>query len=441
MCYTLVLVVAVFLAAMPAGAQEDEACPALVEQAVQAAAESCAGLVPGQVCYGYTGVEVSVYEGQDAPTLDATNNVASLSSLAGVATTAADLDAGTWGIAVLAAEFGGPTATFVLMGDASMLGIGPLPEPAAPGVETVTGVANARANLRAGPSTQSAVAVTLDINTSVEIMSTDANVEWYQVRAAGSGREGWVWGELITVTDTEALANLPVFGMEPELVVSAGAGFLEAFDFTAPSDAPVCSEAGDALVVQSEGQVTFSINGLIVTLDGTAAFVHGQGPADEDLLAVLLVDGEFSTTINNFGVLVGEPGRVLGVSLDDGGALGAGSDILAPGTETAGDVLQSACANASAVLPGVIDCPGGVVYLHKITALNDLDWPVVLWIDAETQVLFDAGETTTFLVPNGERTFQVCNEGAQPGDAECGTAISGPVDGNKVWDDGWRPEL
>ena len=81
-----------------------------------------------------------------------------------------------------------------------------------------------------------------------------------------------------------------------------------------------------------------------------------------------------------------------------------------------------------------------VAFARTITATNDRDFPVALWIDAETAVPFAPEETRTFAVFEGEHAFQVCQEEALAGDPDvCGEPESRLINEDKIWI-GWAPE-
>ena len=57
------LVMGLFLTGSPAAAQADpDACPALVEAALQAIDAACTDLGRGEACYGHTRVEVTPWD-------------------------------------------------------------------------------------------------------------------------------------------------------------------------------------------------------------------------------------------------------------------------------------------------------------------------------------------------------------------------------------------
>ncbi|MBN1285732.1 MAG: SH3 domain-containing protein [Anaerolineae bacterium] len=452
---TLVLASAILAAALPAAAQDD-ACAALVESALAAAASACADLEADQACYGSPSVAVETPENLSV-VFEKPGDTAALGALQAVVSAPLDPDAETWGLAVLRPILEGQPAVFLLMGGVSMKSLATAE--AAPEVTPVaaTTVGNTNVNLRNAPSaTNTTVVATLAPNTPINLIGVNAAGDWYQLEREGS--KPWVWKQLIVINDPEAAARLPV--TEPGTITAPpGPGPAAAFTFNTPSTPPACDAAANALVVQSGGTepASFKIGETAINLDGTAVFVHsgdsvpGEG-VGASLLIVFLVEGRLDTVVGDMDIALREPGETLSVTLDvtgGEGRLGADAGLMTPDADQAAPGAAYACRNAAA--SGLLlreldpaDCAAETAYLYTITAANDLDYPVVLWIDGEIAVPFDAMETKTFPIAGGRHDFQVCNEGVEAG-SETGCGETDPyntgrlIDENKTWL-GWLPQ-
>jgi len=121
----LVLLLALLLAAArPILAQgSGDACPALVERALRLAGDSCAMLARDTACYGHTRVSATFREGRTDLVFAAPADRVPLADLRALATAPLDVQAQTWGVALLHVQadvpetLPGQAITFLLMGD------------------------------------------------------------------------------------------------------------------------------------------------------------------------------------------------------------------------------------------------------------------------------------------------------------------------------------
>ncbi|NWF67500.1 MAG: hypothetical protein HXY40_00300 [Chloroflexi bacterium] len=114
---TFVLLLGVTTAA---GQQAD--CPALVEQAIAATAEACANMARNEACYGNVDVSATLREGVAAE-FTQVGDLAPLADISSLTLAALDVDAGTWGVALMSVQANlpdtlpGQNVIFVLFGD------------------------------------------------------------------------------------------------------------------------------------------------------------------------------------------------------------------------------------------------------------------------------------------------------------------------------------
>jgi uncharacterized protein YraI len=86
----------------------------------------------------------------------------------------------------------------------------PLPPPPTPTVAPVEGTASTQLNVRAEPSTASAVLSIIPPNTKVEIIGKDPGGSWWQILyPAGTPEKGWVTAQYVTTVSTP---EVPVIG-------------------------------------------------------------------------------------------------------------------------------------------------------------------------------------------------------------------------------------
>ncbi len=104
----------------------DESCPALVETALAAAGEACAGLERNTACYGHSLVEATFFEDRDDLVFSAPADRVALADLQTLTTAPLDGEANTWGVALLHLQANlpdtlpGQAVTMLLMGDATL---------------------------------------------------------------------------------------------------------------------------------------------------------------------------------------------------------------------------------------------------------------------------------------------------------------------------------
>jgi hypothetical protein len=111
-----VFAVALMIGVPAVSAQDD--CATFTRTAWDAAAESCADLAAGTVCYGHGDISASL--SPDAGPFDAAGDTVSLESVTALQLAPFDLDTGVWGIVYIALEAEEGATTVVLMGDVTV---------------------------------------------------------------------------------------------------------------------------------------------------------------------------------------------------------------------------------------------------------------------------------------------------------------------------------
>ncbi len=276
----LFVLVASWANVWPVAAQGGEsACPALVEEALGLAGESCAGLDRNTACYGHTRVRALTWDQVEVDGWAAPGDTAAVMELASLATFPLDVARGEWGIALLSLQADLPEAlpgqavTFVVYGDTELRSE-VSPEAMAAPPPTCTATATGGVNVRMGPGTTYAIAGGLAAGDEIVVTGRNGAGDW--LRVAFEGREAWVYAPLFTVDcEVEELAVV-----EPG-ETRAYTAPMQAFYLTTGLGEPACAEAPrDGLLVQApqEATVHFRVNGVEVALGSTAFFfVRGDG--------------------------------------------------------------------------------------------------------------------------------------------------------------------
>jgi uncharacterized protein YraI len=335
--------------AITAVAQDDDDCPVMVETALRAVRDACGGLGRDEACYGNNRVDAEFWEVHDELVFAVSSDVVPLAELKQISTAQLDLASEQWGVAVLSLQADlpdvalapGQAVTFLLMGEASVESAIESDAVAAP-AEPVTAAATASVNLRSGPSTANNVIDTVDEGAELVLVGANAAGDWYEV-AGGV----WVSGRYVAVEDAAALADLPVTDDAPRY------GPMQAFYFSAGVGVPECSEAPNALVVQSpdDVRVTFNVNGVDVLLGSTAVFTRANVTTSSGdstpALMMSLIEGHLHAEWEDQVFDLAEPGDAAGVTLNAAGQVDAHSEIVRPDPAMLGQKVDGACAAAA----------------------------------------------------------------------------------------------
>jgi hypothetical protein len=266
-------------------------CPQLVEQALAAVDQNCAGIGRNEACYGYNRVEASfsaeIVEGFFSQPAD----LASVVDLQTIRTAPLDLANDQWGVAVMSLQANmpntlpGQNVTFILIGDTEVENAVAAEDRFTPsdGVQ-VTVTYPQGAALRSGPGDNFNVIFPVTAGTQLSADGLSADGAW--VRTAYNDRP--VWARRTTLADDPAIATLPT--LTDELRTP-----MQAFYLRTGIGQPACEEVpDDILLVQGpeDIEIELTVNGANVSLGSSGAFrvvdVNGQ-----PFLEVVVFDGEF----------------------------------------------------------------------------------------------------------------------------------------------------
>ncbi len=126
------------LISVPTLAQDDEACPIMVEEALTAVGEACVALGRNQACYGHNLVAVTRFDNTTTENFTNTGDTIDITQLASLTTAPMNIDENIWGVAMLALQANlpdtlpGQNVTFIIYGDAELVNEVPPEEQEAP---------------------------------------------------------------------------------------------------------------------------------------------------------------------------------------------------------------------------------------------------------------------------------------------------------------------
>lgn len=272
-----------------------DTCPALVEQAVALASDVCQRLGRNEACYGHTLVSAAGWEGV---TLDfeQPGDRANVLELAQIATAPLNAEDDSWGVAVLALQANlpgtlpGQNVTFVLFGDVEVENE-VIPDAFNENLFRLTGQAASSANLRGGPGTNYNVVGSLQTGEALTFTGRNEAGNW--LRLNREGVTGWVFRDLVALEDAAQIDALAVIGAAGQ-PGSYGAP-MQAFRFSTGIGQRACEEAPlSGLMIQAPraATVNFQVNGVEIVIGSTALL-----RLDEDD-SMLLANLDGTITIN-----------------------------------------------------------------------------------------------------------------------------------------------
>jgi|GEM_PF-5034896 uncharacterized protein YgiM (DUF1202 family) len=248
-------------------------CPAAVENALNTSLATCDTLGRNQVCYGHVLLDATLRRpdllfNQPGDRI----NAADIDSLV---TSPLNLDANTWGIALLSLQANlpdslpGQNVSVVVFGDVSLTSETDSTAPSA----RITGTAARSANVRSAPSTSGEILGGLVTGTPVTLVGRSAAGDWAAVEFA-EGR-GWVSASLLRIEGD--INSLPVVNTFKQYTAP-----MQAFRFRSGIGDSTCEEVPDSgLLIQSPQGITvnFLINGVEVDLGSTVLIRQAAGDA------------------------------------------------------------------------------------------------------------------------------------------------------------------
>lgn len=296
-----------------ADAQGDESCMMDTAEMVASAA-TCGRVAPGMLCpagrvevYGPSGQQPG--NGSELP----------LEDIERVETHGATPEEPVPGISVLnvpgLAE--GERLTAVLFGEASLTH-----EPGPPVAPVCNAVSIGTVNIRQEPNTESAILGQLSPGASVPITARLADGSWWRVR--WEDRDVWIFAQLAPA-DCDPAAMLVIDPLSGAVNGGLPAPAFQGARLQTSFLVPACAGAPrGGLLLQSEGgKASWRINGLTLTLDGTALV---QASPD-DVLAVQTIEGYAVLAVADVNRRA-EAGQMIRVSMSGGTVAGVPGPAL-----------------------------------------------------------------------------------------------------------------
>ncbi|MBN1966254.1 MAG: SH3 domain-containing protein, partial [Anaerolineae bacterium] len=282
--------------------------------ALMAVEAACGTTGRNQVCYGHVMLEAEPREGVNDWVFEQVGDLVDLAALHSLRTSAMDLEAGAWGVALMRLQTNlpemlpGQAVTMIVFGDVQMTNTGGMSSALA-AITATTG-----ANVRQRPSTGSAVLMSLRRGESVMADGRLADDSWLRVRLPEGG-VGWVSAELVSSPDD--LGLLTVFDLAGTAPLY---GPMQAFYFTTSLARAPCVEAPPSGILiqtpEGAGEVTFSVNGVQIGL-GSTVFMQAQAG---DSLYTTVLEGQ--AAISFAGMLPVIPaGTVVRAPLNEQGTV------------------------------------------------------------------------------------------------------------------------
>lgn len=322
---------------------DDSACFALVETALDTVGDACNDMARNQACYGNPQVTGSFWDDDYAASFSEPADRVPVLDLQTITSLPLNPTDEEWGLAVLNVQadipdtIPGQGVTFLLMGDVSLENE-VAPDQAAVPVAPVIGMVVSGANLRSGPTTE--VNNVIDGATAgdeLALTGVDASGNWFQV-VHDDGGKAWIHSSLVNAGDT---SGLPVTDSTPRY------SSMQAFYLAPNFGSPACAEAPNALVIHNgSGQnATMRINGLNVTLGSTVIFTMAE-IGDTVALVITLVEGHMDARSRAMDLTLANPGETVALSLNIHNRIDDNATVVDFDPDDLGERILAACENA-----------------------------------------------------------------------------------------------
>ncbi len=378
---------------------QTDACPMLVDSILDIVADSCSDLGRNEACYGSNDITTLDFDSNSIESFADVGDTTNMLDIASLATAPFNLDANTWGVAILSLQANlpdtvpGQNVTFVVYGD-TQLNNEVIPENQL--ISSLTATSTGAINIRTGASTSYATDGTLTTGQELTLIGRNGNSEWVQFEREEA--IGWVFTSLLNI-DGDPSA-LPIVSNDANQGYSAP---MQAFSLRSGIGQPACAEVppdGVLLQTPSETTVNFLINGVEVEI-GSTAFIQSDGTS----IDVHTFEGNVSVTSVGETQMV-EPGFMTSASFDR------------PPSEPMPYDFSMVSGLPTNILPTSISIP--------VAIISDNIWH-------NTGIMVNAGDTMTFLAGGVINFWDFCTtqkvDFGQP-DIDCDSLILGPDGGD-----------
>lgn len=242
---------------------DDADCEALVTQALQVLGTACAEVGRNEACYGHSRVAATFREEVDGVSFATSGDTTALTNLEALVTEPLDMDAGTWGVALMRLQADLPESdpdssmTLILFGDTEVTNV---VDPSMPTLPTcsIQNTSLNNMNMRSGPGLNRPITSVFPRDEEGQAVGRSDDNDW--VRLLYNGTLGWVFARNMQL-DCE-IDTLQVTGEDDPLT-----GYydkpMQAFTLQSGGDS-ACAAAPNGLLVESpEGQrAHVMVNGI-----------------------------------------------------------------------------------------------------------------------------------------------------------------------------------
>ncbi|MEQ8676944.1 MAG: SH3 domain-containing protein [Aggregatilineales bacterium] len=264
----IMIFVGIGLAIQPTQAQNEEVCPAFVEQAIIEVGDLCENLGRNVACYGHNDVESTLYQGVSVSRFDAPADRIELTSLNTIRTAPLNESLGRWGIALLSAQANlpgtvpGQNVVMMLVGDASLENQITPDQHISTG-SLVTVEVELPTNLRDQPSITGNIVGSVEAGTRLSADMISEDQTWIRIPQP-AGDVVWISRDL--VSENSGLNQLP--HPSPTQISP-----MQSFYFNAGIGQSTCAEASGTLFIQGPNniRVDLQVNGVDISIGSTIA--------------------------------------------------------------------------------------------------------------------------------------------------------------------------
>ncbi len=276
----LLLFVLPLMLALATSVAQDNACDAIVQQALSSLGQNCDLMDRNSACYGFNKLGATFNQVQADDFFTRVSDRTPLNIVDTITSTPLDTTNNTWGVAVMKVQANVPNSlpgqavTFVLLGDAQVRN-DVSPADAFTPADGVDVSAIGSVNIRSAPSTRANVLGSVPNGTVLPADGRSADGEWLRVLFNAS--PAWINRSLVNAPD--AADSLPVITSELRTP-------MQAFYVTTGIGSSVnCNKAPDVLMVQGPDhmKVNLTVNGADVQI-GSTIVIRSQRVTLRDIL-------------------------------------------------------------------------------------------------------------------------------------------------------------
>lgn len=263
-----------------------ETCPALVEEALEATGEACAGVRRNSACYGNIQVDSAFTVDVPEDFFTEPSDQTVLNTLANIRTAPYSLERNEWGVAILRAQANvpntipGQSVVFVMLGDVEVENAVDETEAFEPG-DAISLVIQGNALMRTKPATGFTRILTgIPDGSVVEADAINPAATW--VRVTFDEQAGWINRNMLA--DDETIDDLPIIGEETFTP-------MQAFYMRTGLGRPTCEDAPDQFVVQGPQDlyIDLRVNGADIRFGSTGVLTL-EPPGN--IMRLVMTDGE-----------------------------------------------------------------------------------------------------------------------------------------------------